>query len=983
MSRKLKSLLIIGLLLFACAAAYGQGLKGEYFKGMTLTGTPVLTRIENVNFNWGGGAPDPVVGSDTFSVRWTGGVTAPETGNFRFATRTDDGVRVYLSGELIINNWSDHSATWNYSPPIAFEKGKKYGITVEFYENGGDAVMELYWSGPGLAQQIIPGSYLSPERVYQYLARKPEPANGATGVSMPLMIWTPGETALWHDVYFGTTPDLGPEQLMGRQMFTMYYHAFGVQPGVTYYWRVDEVEKDATTIHTGEVWSFTVAPTNAYSPNPRSGDKWIDPNATLKWNLGQDAARHDLYFSTDRDAVANRDAGASKGSLIVPLYATGVLAPATTYYWAVDEYTAADVKSAGDVWSFTTMGPGGGIKGEYFNGMTPLGIPAATRIESQVDFTWPDSTVRGEGSPDPAVSTDQFSCLWTADLEIAVADTYTFVTSSDEGVRLYLNDQVIIDNWTGHTAVTDISQPIALKPAIYSLRMEYYENTGSAVAQLSWETPSLPRQFIRAGSLQPPLRARAMNPAPDAIDVPQDVTLLWGVGEKATKHDVYFGDDPDAVANATTASSGIYRGQQAASATSFDPPTLEWGKTYYWRIDEVNPAEADSPWKGSVWSFTTANFIVVDNFESYNDEEGTGTRIYETWIDGLTNQTTSTVGHWDPPFAEQTIVHAGRQSMPIDYNNTRSPFYAEAEREFSPVQNWTLNAVDTLVLYLRGNPVAYVENPPGTFLMSASGADIWNAADEFRFACKRLSGNGSIVAKVESLGNTNGWAKAGVMIRESLDPGSKMAYMVATPGQGVSFGWRQIASDTNCGQVQQASVQIPVWVKLTRTGDAFTAQYSADGKTWTDMKNTDGTVTSTNVLMSGSIYIGLCLTSHDAALVTTSKFSGVAATNGTGSWQMAEVGVDHPGNSPQPLYVVVEDSAGKSKTVTNSDPLAVNVTEWTPWSIPLSEFTSAGVSLSKVKKMTIGVGNRNSPAQDGAGLIYIDDIRVIKTASGQ
>ena len=76
--------------------------------------------------------------------------------------------------------------------------------------------------------------------------------------------------------------------------------------------------------------------------------------------------------------------------------------------------------------------------------------------------------------------------------------------------------------------------------------------------------------------------------------------------------------------------------------------------------------------------------------------------------------------------------------------------------------------------------------------MSAAGVDIWNTADEFRFAFKRLNGNGSIVAKVESIGNSNVWAKAGVMIRESLDPGSPFAYMVATPGSGVSFGWRQL-----------------------------------------------------------------------------------------------------------------------------------------------------------------------------------------------
>jgi hypothetical protein len=103
---------------------------------------------------------------------------------------------------------------------------------------------------------------------------------------------------------------------------------------------------------------------------------------------------------------------------------------------------------------------------------------------------------------------------------------------------------------------------------------------------------------------------------------------------------------------------------------------------------------------GAVWKFTT--HLPVDDFENYNDEEGKGTRIYESWIDGWTNKTGSTVGNTQAPFAEKKIVHSGLQSMPLDFNNVKSPFYSEAEREFSPVQDWTAGNADTLVLYVRG-----------------------------------------------------------------------------------------------------------------------------------------------------------------------------------------------------------------------------------------------------------------------------------------
>jgi hypothetical protein len=123
---------------------------------------------------------------------------------------------------------------------------------------------------------------------------------------------------------------------------------------------------------------------------------------------------------------------------------------------------------------------------------------------------------------------------------------------------------------------------------------------------------------------------------------------------------------------------------------------LESLTTYYWRVDETVVGGAVKT--GPVWSFTTC--LPVDDFESYTDDEGS--RIYETWVDGWTNGTGSTVGNTQAPFAEQTIVHGGKQSMPLDYNNVKSPFYSEAEREFAPTQDWTAGDVSTLIVWARG-----------------------------------------------------------------------------------------------------------------------------------------------------------------------------------------------------------------------------------------------------------------------------------------
>ncbi len=196
-------------------------------------------------------------------------------------------------------------------------------------------------------------------------------------------------------------------------------------------------------------------------------------------------------------------------------------------------------------------------------------------------------------------------------------------------------------------------------------------------------------------------RAQPIDPADGAYDVTQSTILGWfPAWQRPVGHDVYFGPDRDAVANATPESRAVYRGRQAADLTTYDPGPLGFGKTYYWRIDEVNEADPNSPWKGTVWSFTTADFIVavVDDFESYTDR--TGAWLPLVWLGGW--GTGSWVGNFDTPLAEQVIVHGGRQSMPMLYFNDAEPWYSEAERTWETPQNWRINGAEALTLYFRG-----------------------------------------------------------------------------------------------------------------------------------------------------------------------------------------------------------------------------------------------------------------------------------------
>ena len=673
----------------------------------------------------------------------------------------------------------------------------------------------------------------------------------------------------------------------------------------------------------------------AHRPNPPDGALHMDTWLTLSWTPGAFAVSHDVYLGENFDEVGGgtHDSDVFRGNQTAPYYVAGFpgyaypdgLVPGTTYYWRIDEINEADPNSPwkGDVWSFSIM-----PKTAY----DPVPADGAESVNTNVTLSW----TPGMGA--------KFHTVY-------FGDDFETVANATEGVSVG----------------TGTYDPGPLKAAkLYYWRVDQFDGVATHKGDV-WS-------FATEGAIANP------NPPDGATDVSQTAILTWTAGIPAASHEIYLGTDAEAVRNATT-TSPEYKGTKPLGGESYETGKLAWETTYYWRVDEVNDTNPDSPWKGPVWSFTTAAFAIVEDFESYTDDDQAGEAVWQTWIDGFgVADNGAQVGYLLPPYAEQTIVHGGSQSMPLFYNNTAGVTNSEATLTLASVRDWTEEGVVDLSLWFRGLPASvgsFVEDPTGTYTMTAAGTDIWNNADEFHYAFKTLTNGGSIEAQVLSVENTNGWAKAGVMIRETLDAGSKFVAVYITPGNGCRLQARTdtdmaATSDTAVATAEQIALTAPCWVRIERdaTGN-FRGYYSSDGINWQSM------VWRPMLTIASNAYIGLALTSHNPGVACEAKFSNVRTTGTvSGQWASQDIGI--ASNDAEPLYVAISNASGAPAVAANADPAAAQMDVWTEWRVPLQSFADQGINLTNVDKIAIGLGSKGGAAAGGSGTMYIDDIRLYR-----
>jgi hypothetical protein len=396
--------------------------------------------------------------------------------------------------------------------------------------------------------------------------------------------------------------------------------------------------------------------TQARSPEPRDGSYYPDVWVNLSWKPGDLAVSHDIYFGDNFDDV---NAGAEStflGNQAETFIIVGFpgftlpdgLVPGTTYYWRVDEINNDEPNSP---WT----GP-----------IWSFTIPPKTAYEPNP----------ADGALSIAIDAD---LSWTAGFGSKLHYVYFGDNFED------------VNSATGALPVGNtIYDPGTLKLSkTYYWRVDEFDVTDTHKGPV-WS-------FTTEGGVANP------DPANRAVDITQTPVLTWAPGIYASSYEVFFGSD---------AASLELKGSGNLGSESFEPGQLEWDTTYYWRVDEANSTNADSPWTGPLWSFTTANFLIIDDFESYNDiEEGEpgSNRIYNAWVDGYEDPTNgSQAGHLDPPFYEDTIVHGGNKSMPLYYDNAVGK--SEATLTLTSNRNWTVNGVSTLTIWFRGDAANTAEN---------------------------------------------------------------------------------------------------------------------------------------------------------------------------------------------------------------------------------------------------------------------------------
>jgi len=488
-------------------------------------------------------------------------------------------------------------------------------------------------------------------------------------------------------------------------------------------------------------------------------------------------------------------------------------------------------------------------------------------------------------------------------------------------------------------------------------------------------------QITLTAELRNPIASSEPSPGNEvtvALPVDGILTLSWRPGDTAANHHVYFADS---FADVNNRDSNATVSTQSAGDEDVDTPPLTLNTQYFWAVDEEDSTGVTTP--GDVWSFTVPDYFVVDDMESYDNFNA----IYETWTDGFDpatgNGSGAVVGHdiWDveSPYywdniMETLIVHSGKQSTPLYYYNDGSQnnaFYSELTRTFDAPQNWTYQGVENLSIWLRGWPGyvgSFTEDPAGTYTITAAGDEFWGNADGLHFAYKQLNGIGEVVAKIDSVDAVHDWTRVGVMIRDTLEPGSPYFATIFAPNQSMVRGqYRKYAVGDETVQSGRANdVGAPIWVKVVRGfGNVFTSFCSIDGTSWEQLGDPE-----TIMIMSADVYVGLALSSHDFAKAAKAVFSDVSIV--AGPWADQDIGITT--NQKEPLYVALEDSAGNEAVAANGDPDAVLSSEFTEWTVSLQDF--GGVDLTSVKKLALRVGDKAATQAGGQGMAYFDDVRL-------
>ncbi|MBN2315410.1 MAG: LamG domain-containing protein [Sedimentisphaerales bacterium] len=444
----------------------------------------------------------------------------------------------------------------------------------------------------------------------------------------------------------------------------------------------------------------------AMGPNPADGALINATWVTLEWHAGDSAVSHDVYLGNDYDVVSNatRDSDVFWGNQTSTFYVAGFpgyafpngLVPGTTYYWRIDEVNDANPDSPwkGSVWSFS--------------------VPPKTAY-----------------APDPAdgaefVGPTNVTLSWTPGYG-AILHTVYLGNNFDD-----------VSNAAGGLPLgTTTYSPGSLElEKVYYWRVDEFDAVETHKGDV-WS-------FTTPGAVGNP------QPAYGATDVSLNTMLSWTPSDSAASHQLYIGTDKETVRNADTGAPE-YKGSTALGAENYDPGLLGADTIYYWHVDEVDGQ--GNTLTGPLWTFATGSFVLVEDFEGYTDDDTAGQAIWQTWIDGYgVADNGAQVGYLLPPYAEQTIIYGGLQSMPLMYTNDAGVSNSEASMTLSAPRDWTQASVTELSLWFRGGST--------------------NAAEPLYVAISNSAGSPAVVAHEDSSAATaRSWTQWRIPLQAFSDQG--------------------------------------------------------------------------------------------------------------------------------------------------------------------------------------------------------------------
>ncbi len=457
---------------------------------------------------------------------------------------------------------------------------------------------------------------------------------------------------------------------------------------------------------------------NAAGPNPVDGAIDVSRDVVLGWIPGVSTAPvngHKVYFSENFNDVNDGIGGVTQSD---SSYTPGRLDFDTTYYWRIDELSGPpdNMVFEGDVWSFTT---------ELL--AYPVENVTATASSVYQEDMGPENTINGSGMDANDLHSTEETAIWLSGTEsLGAWIEYEF----DKVYKLYemwvWNSNQMIETFVGY-GFKDVTVEYSANGTDYTTlgtTHEFAQAPGEDgyAHNTTIDMGGAAAKYVRLtansnwGGIMPqyglsevrffyiPVSAR--NPYPDSgiTGMDLDVVLGWRAGREAATHDVYVSADEQAVIDGTAPVATV-------TETSHGPLVLDLDTTHYWKVNEVNEAETPSTWESDIWSFTTTDHLVVDDFEGYDAGDN---QIWYAWHDGLGygkpgtdpyyagNGTGSAVGDESTAsYTEETIVHGGKQSMPISYDNSVLT-YSEVEKALTPAQNWTESQIRTLAVHFHG-----------------------------------------------------------------------------------------------------------------------------------------------------------------------------------------------------------------------------------------------------------------------------------------